>query len=83
MKALKHGLICKASRVEDHRLITVKTGRCMVLNDTEITELSFITEPSEFEPPSPLAHNQAMSISFILDRLSKDCLSEASFRSAG
>ena len=47
----------------------------MVLIYIEITDLSFITYSSVFELPSPLAHNQAMSISFTLDRLSEDCLS--------
>ncbi len=71
MKALKHGLICKASRVEDLRLNSVKTWKHMVLNYIEITELSFLTESSEFELPSPLAHNQAISISFTLDRFER------------
>ena len=83
MKALKHGLICKASRVEDLRLNSVKTWKHMVLNYIEITELSFLTESSEFELPSPLAHNQAMSISFTLDRFERGLSERSEFRSAG
>jgi len=43
MKARKHGLICKASRVEDLRLNSVKTWKHMVLTYIEINELSVIT----------------------------------------
>ena len=82
MKALKHGLICKASRVEDLRLISVKTWKHMVLTHIEIKELSFITKFGEFELPSPLAHNQAMSISFTLDRFERGLSERSEFRSA-
>ena len=50
----------------------------VVVNYIKVYGLPAFIESSESETCSPLAHNQAMSISFPLGRLSEDCLSEAS-----